>query len=358
MCLTSRPQVNKSTIVVMSSGDSNALSGTPSASSPLQSSLSVKKSESSEKFRGEVASLDAVSIESEVGEAKKEQAQSAFEITSVEPAPADDDLDATGGRAQPTSMDDSLRLKIESGESEEDSVSLQEDHHTPTGPSDIEAGSSSGGGLSSSSAVDLTRVQQTSSTGNGPSVQPGGGRFRKVNKYTRGRWTVRDMETTEERLGSELAWQTSQGSSRMSVLEPGSSSPSIGRKSEQQESLHSRSGSELGQASVASMGGGPLDNVSDKDSTSAHLDRSSTAADTLSRNASLSSINTPDERLTDVDLDTQTMPGVGELTEIASTGSYPAPHTSTQTSTSEVAAMTSTTQVREHPVSNGPLESE
>lgn len=359
MCLTSRPQENKSTIAVMSSGDSNMLSGTPSASSPLQSSININKSDSSEKFRGDVASLDSVSIESEVSEAKKEQAKSAFEITSVEPAPADDDLDTTGGRAQPTSMDDSsLRLKIESGESEEDNVSLQEEQHTPTGSSDVEPSSFSGGGLSSSSAVDLTRIQQTSSSGNGPSVQSGVGRFRKVNKYTRGRWIVRDMETTEERSGTEVGRHTSQGS--QSKTEPGLGSPSIWRKAEQQESLHSRSGSELGQASSTSVAVGPLDNTSDKDSTSIHLDRSSTAADTLSRNTSMSSINAPDERSTDVDLDTHTVPSGAELAEATSISSYPAPHTSTHTSTSETAGMTSTAQVREHPVSqlnNGPLES-
>ena len=368
----------------MSSGESNVVSGTPpSSSSPHQpSSLSMGKSESSEKFRGDVASLDAVSIESEVGELKKESAQSAFEITSVEPAP-DDDLDTTGGRIQPTSMDDStLKIKLESGDSEEESVSLSEDQqHTPKMPSDIEPSGS--GALSSSSGVDLSRNQQISAMGNGPSVQPGGGRFRKVNKYTRGRWTVRDMETAEERSGTEVAARhASQGAggSRINILEPGSGSPSIGRRTEQQESLHSRSGSELGQASNASTitggGGAPSDNVSDKDSTSVHLDRSSTAADTLSRNTSLSSINAPDDRSTDVDIDTQTASNIGEMTEptvtagvaptsasvatAATVPSHPPPRTSsTLVSSSEGATMTLTHQAREHPVSqlNGPLES-
>ena len=370
MCLTSRPKVNTSTIVVMSKGDSNVLSGTPSSSSisPHQSSLTMGKSESSEKFRGDVASLDAVSIESEVGELKKESAQSAFEITSVEPAP-DDDLDTTGGRAQPTSMDDSsLRIKLESGESEEENVSLSEDVHTPAPmPGDVEpsAATSSVGvfssGLSSSSAVDLSRLQQTSASGNGPSVQPGGGRFRKVNKYARGRWTVRDMERTEERSGSELAARhTSQSGvgSRTSISEVGLGSPSIGRRGEQLESLHSRSGSELGQASSASMSaiGGTSDNISDKDSTSIHLDRSSTAADTLSRNTSLSSINAPDDRSTDVDIDSQTAATLADLSEPPGTGVI---STSYLASTSEVAGAMSTALPRDHPVShlNGPLDS-
>lgn len=369
---------NKSTIAVMSSGDSNVLSSTPSSSnSPHQTSLSMGKSESSEKFRGDVASLDAVSIESEVGELKKESAQSAFVITSVEPAPAEDDLDTTGGRVQPTSMDDStLRIKLESGESEEDTVSLSDDVQTPANvPGDVEPSSTFSsafaGGLSSSSAVDLSRLQQTSASGNGPSVQPGGGRFRKVNKYSRGRWTVRDMETTEERSGTELAArQASQSgsSSRTNISEPNVGSPSLGRRGEQIESLHSRSGSELGQTSMTSMTtvGAPSDNVSDKDSTSIHLDRSSTAADTLSRNTSLSSINAPDDRSTDVDIDAQTTTAttnVGELPEphsSATTGSYlPPHHAGTLTSSLEVPLMTSTAQVREHPVSqlNGPLES-
>ena len=362
----------------MSSGESNVVLGTPtsSSSSPHKpSSLNMGKSESSERFRGDVASLDAVSIESEVGELKKESAQSAFEITSVEPAP-DEDLDATGGRAHPTSMDDST-LKLTLGDSEEDTVSLSEDQqHTPKIPSDVEPSAS--GALSSSSGVDLSRSQQSSATGNGPSVQPGGGRFRKVNKYARGRWTVRDMETTEERSGTEMtARHASQGAAGSRTLEPGSGSPSVGRRTEQQESLHSRSGSELGQASNTSTitggGGAPSDNISDKDSTSMHLDRSSTAADTLSRNTSMSSINAPDDRSTDVDIDTQT---VSEVTEVAgatgvaptlasvatavTTPSHPPPHTSsTLMSTSEGAAMTSTHQAREQPVSqlNGPLES-
>lgn len=373
----------------MSSGESKVASGTPpsSSSSPHQpSSLSMGKSESSERFRGDVASLDAVSLESEVGELKKESAQSAFEITSVEPAP-DDDLDTTGGRIQPTSMDDTtLKTKLESGDSEEDTVSLSEDQqHTPKiSSSDTDPGGSSGA-LSSSSGVDLSRSggQQSSGMGNGPSVQPGGGRFRKVNKYTRGRWTVRDMETTEERLGSEVAArhlsQGGTGGSRINVLEPGSGSPSLGRRTDQQESLHSRSGSELGQASTTSMitgggGGAPSDNVSDKDSTSVHLDRSSTAADTLSRNTSMSSINAPDDRSTEVDIDTQAVSNVGgEMSESAVTGgvapstlasggsSHPPLHTTSSTlmSSSEGAIMTSTHQAREHPVSqlNGPLDS-
>ena len=368
----------------MSSGESKLASGTPpsSSSSPQQpSSLSMGKSESSEKFRGDVASLDAVSLESEVGELKKESAQSAFEITSVEPAP-DEDLDATGGRIQPTSMDDStLKTKLESGDSEEDTVSLSEDQqHTPKMPSSDADPGGSFGTLSSSSGVDLSRSggQQSSATGNGPSVQPGGGRFRKVNKYTRGRWIVRDMETTEERLGSEVATrhlsQGGTGGSRINVLEPGSGSPSIGRRTDQPESLHSRSGSELGQASTITGGGGaPSDNVSDKDSTSVHLDRSSTAADTLSRNTSLSSINAPDDRSTDVDIDTQTVGNVGgEVSEsavaggvapsstLASGGSiHPPLHTTTSTLTSSSEIMTSTHQARDHPVSqlNGPLDS-
>lgn len=376
----------------MSTGESNVASSTlpSSSSSPQQpSTLTMGKSESSERFRGDVASLDAVSLESEVGEAKKESAQSAFEITSVEPAP-DEDLDTTGGRIQPTSMDDStLKNKLESGDSEEDTISLSEDqHHTPKMPSDVEPSGSSA--LSSSSGVDLSRSQQNSATGNGPSVQPGGGRFRKVNKYTRGRWIVRDMETTEERSGTEVATRhvpQGTGGSRINVLEPSAGSPSIGRRTvEQPESLHSRSGSELGQASTIPGGGGggvPSDNVSDKDSTSMHLDRSSTAADTLSRNTSLSSINAPDDRSTDVDIDTQTVGSVGEQvpqvsepttltagmapvlasvsTSTTTAPSHPPLHTTSSammTSSSEGAAMTSTHQVREQPVSqlNGPLE--
>lgn len=358
MCLTSRLQENTSTIVVMSSGGSKELSITPSSSSnsPHQSSsLSLGgKTESSERLRGEVTSFDAVSLESEVGELKKESAQSAFEITSVEPAP-DDDLDTTG-RGQPASMDDStLRMKLESG-SEEDTVSLLEEQETQSMATYEVDQAGSGGGLASSSAVDLTRVQHHSASGNGPSVQPGGGRFRKVNKYTRGRWMVRDMETTEERLGSDTSRHASQGGSKLNVFEYSSGSPSVSRKAEQLESLHSRSESELGQASGASVTSTTApDNISDKDSASIHLDRSSTAADTLSRNTSLSSINAPDERSTDVDIDTPATVSAGDLTE---TASYPAPQTSTTTSTSEAAVTTSTGQVREHPVSqlNGPMD--
>ena len=342
----------------------------------------MRKSESSERFRGEVASLDAVSIESEVGELKKESAQSAFEITSVEPAP-DDDLDTTG-RVQPASMDDStLKVKLESGDSEEEVASLSEDQRHGALKSSSDGEPSASSGLSSSSGVDLTRGQQgVSATGNGPSVQPGGGRFRKVNKYTRGRWTVRDMETTEERSGAEgTARHPSQGAGSRMNLEPGSASPSVSRKTDQQESLHSRSGSELGQASnvaVITGGGAPSDNVSDKDSTSLHFDRSSTAADTLSRNTSLSSINAPDDRSTDVDMDSQALSNAGEVavggevaasSTVGSTGAPPSSlsstlpshtpqhATSSQTSSSDGAAVTSTHLTREQPVSvNGPLE--
>ena len=147
---------------------------------------------------------------------------------------------------------------------------------------------------------------------NGPSVQPGASRFRKINNYVRGRWMIRDTTAPEDHRageGSGGGGSTSScdsrypGSGRSSNAQDppttGSASPIIGHRrptNELSDALHTRSTSDLG--NLIGGGGGvglglmvssPCIATSDSDRDS-HVDRSSTAADTLSRNTSLSSI--------------------------------------------------------------------
>ena len=90
------------------------------------SNLSLPVSESAEsELNLKAKAEDTVSLESEGGELKKENAQSAFAITSVIQGDLDnDDLENNLNPRQPVSLDDS-QMKLT--ESEEDSVSLSED---------------------------------------------------------------------------------------------------------------------------------------------------------------------------------------------------------------------------------------
>ena len=271
------------------------------------SNLSLPVSESAEsELNLKAKAEDTVSLESEGGELKKENAQSAFAITSVIQGDLDnDDLENNLNPRQPVSLDDS-QMKLT--ESEEDSVSLSEDQRM-TASSTEQSGSTapvvevaivttdglsssvtqtqpvnSNSPLSSTSLTDTVKISPTqqqqggqlpigAATSNGPSVPPGPSRFRRVNQYNRGRWKVRDTESTEERADSDPLKGLPSNSSAYS-------SPSTKRRSE--DGLHSRSASELGQLS---------DTVSDKDSTAVPFDHSSIAAEgTLSRNTSASSL--------------------------------------------------------------------
>lgn len=306
-----------------------------------QASLS-NASESTEdlkQMRGEVASLDAVSLEGDLGE-KKEHAKSAFEIMSVM---IDDDLDNSAATYRvPTSADDSLRNSIiskgESG-SEEDAISISEDHRVEATVPDtlpeheqtpgniitppISEGSSVQSVPSSTQQVlpvvsDITtyiipvttsaplpaQAVVVNSQGNGAGAQPGSGpsRFKRVNKYDRGRWIVKDMAESQkdpknpQKVVSERS--NSQENSTSSML-----SPSISRKTTTSE----YSDNELGPLSSASGIGFLSETQIDKDSASSQFDRSSTAAEsTLSRNTSLSSILNPDDHYQGVETESVT----------------------------------------------------
>jgi len=266
---------------------------------------------------------------------ENQNAMSAFEITSVDPVPADnDDLDSSIVHKS-ISSDDSLKVKLqriraESGDSiseDQPSPHLRELHApteaasnsvsnppitTATTPSDDNTSKdvqpntmavdqdalpvqSSGSVVIAPPAITQQLpqfqppIQGVGSTGNGPTLQPGASRFRRVNQYLKGRWTVRDKTEPEERPDSELKGPIPALRSD-SVVSGGSGSPLVPRKAqpvtEMQETLHTRNTSELAQLPSSV----PSDNVSDKDSSSIHVDKSSTVADTLSRNTSLSSI--------------------------------------------------------------------
>ena len=317
----------------------------------------------------EVTSLDAGSCEEDFGEMlKRDNARSAFEIMSFRPADQDD-LDKSGTR-RPVSTDslglNTVQEKGESGGSE-DSMTLPPSEPHP--PSDSQNDSSDPSTHSKTDFVErstppvseqsesITEVVQgpsasspktmptipdetaskssshaaggvTAGAVNGSNVQPN--RFRRVNQYERGRWTVRDSLVTEEHaegLPSQHTLSESSNSQQSALhstkhqdcnnsdsssgtppLKPAHQRSDPGTAS--METTNSQYYSDLGEI----KGGGlaPVDSISEKDSSSIHMDRSSTAAETLSRNTSLSSIVAleksvdGDELLRDIDTESMT----------------------------------------------------
>ena len=228
-----------------------------------QSSISslLETSDDLKQTRFEVTSVDALSLEGELGE-RREHANSEFEIMSV--------LDSSV--RNPTSADGSLRVvsKTESG-SEEDTTSLSEASRVDAMTTTVKENT-------------IPETQTTDSVGNSESIQPWPSRFKRVNIYVRDRWTVRDMPPPEEKDP-----QNPQNSSTNNFF-----SPPISRKDFSSDAtMYSGSVSELG---ALSSGSGLLTDVSsEKDGAGSVVDRSSTAAEsTLSRKSSLSSI-IPDE---------------------------------------------------------------
>lgn len=292
----------------------------------------------------EVTSLDGLdtsSFDEDVGEMlKRDDERSAFKITSVRPANTDD-LEK-GGIRQPVSTDSlSLHVLPEKGESggSEDSMITNSDKQqrlNDTQQSSLLQTQSKpkfivGGGDSTAQLEIVSEVLQAGVTsspkmmsvadeaasksshppgglgmaappGNGSSVLPN--RFRRVNQYERGRWTVRDSLVTEEQeenlpprkppLQNAKSVDSNEGSSDTSPKQqrvgPGPG-PGPVPTSVVEPSLLQVLPNEFGALSGV-VGGGlaPADSTSDKDSSSVHMDRSSTAAETLSRNTSMSSI--------------------------------------------------------------------
>lgn len=291
----------------------------------------------------EVASLD----EDVMDQLLKRDARSAFEITSIRPANTDD-LDKSGIR-HPTSTDSLqvLQEKGESGGSEESIITPSDTHqlvdsqeessqvaHTetkftcgessPAEQMDSTSEAAQSGGITSSPKTLLIGDEVSSKAsnqsglaappGNGASVQPN--RFRRVNQYERGRWTVRDSLVTEEQ-SETLHPQQQQQQPLPSAKHPESSEVADDTHPKTTQQQRSDLGptpvelTELGGFPGGILGGGlaPTDSTSDKDSSSIHMDRSSTAAETLSRNTSMSSIVAPeksvdgDEILRDLDME-------------------------------------------------------
>lgn len=309
-------------------------------------------------------------------------AKSAFEITSVT---TEDDLETSMVRPHPASADaellkgsGSLLKRKASGESQ-DNISLSEDLKVEGATGDKSkplAGETSEnsiavsdsdtrlapGGLASHSQTQIQGVAAVG--GNGPNVQLGASRFKRVNNYVRGRWHVRDTSEPEERPeSSELLRQmgpkTTAESSSVATFSPMVPRRSTLTTEHSETSQHSRTSSDVGQSLPVPAGGvggggqrelrdgGEGDSSSDRD---AHLDRNSTAADTLSlsRNTSFSSIATAgeqksidgDEHLRDTDTESvaSSVPGgtTPDLREPATT--HPPPPQSTQTAATVTAA--------------------
>lgn len=380
---TSPDSRTDSSVIQLSSSSSDFELQEHTMPPPLSSSAISESIENMTRQR-EVTSFGAISLDEEVSElSKKDNAKSAFEITSVRLANTDDH--ERSGARNPVS-NDSLRVvlpgKGESGESEDSIVmtddallglttslegsmmqaevhfvvgadTAQDDEQakneirsesnsnvtpgpnvpslgTATLPEDLTTGgalahpvnsavtSSSGGGGVGAVAMAV----------NGSGVQPN--RFRRVNQYERGRWTVRDSLVTEEQaettttsapptqLARPLQQQQEQSNSDItSNGTPPRTMNQLQRVELTTDPTHIQTSTELGM--LPGIRGGGFDATSDKDSSSVHMDRSSTAAETLSRNTSMSSIIAPeksvdgDEILHDSEVDSVSGGGGGAI---------------------------------------------
>ena len=344
-------------------------------SAPLHSS---DTSESGENLvphlRREVTSLDAVSLDEEVGDISKRDTKSAFEITGFRPAHLED-LERSGLGARHPQSTDSLREDKGSGEFDDSVINTDERHQVADTETSVtqtqtvnftipaeKAGDAVHQNLASSSSSTLMNAEDVSSLGqqtsnasvsttvtvgtastNGTSVQPN--RFRRVNRYERGRWTVRDSLVTEEQADNTLP-QHRKPSTKLHDPNDigGSTSPKI---TPQFDSVASSEHTEYG---LAIMGIPPNDAASDKDSSSIHMDRSSTAADTLSRNTSLSSINAPEKSVDGDelirDIDAENIPG--PATTLSSNSGVYEPETLDTTASPQPPIMITATE-GEHP---------
>ena len=117
--------------------------------------------------------------------------KSAFEITSVSDVPPDGEEEGVAGRdGEDTKpgIPELERIEEDYGRLRSGSSSLPELQAEPTIPSQLSSHSQTEFPELSGGAKPLNA---SAAVGNGPS-QTGQSRFRRVNQYTRGRWTVRE----------------------------------------------------------------------------------------------------------------------------------------------------------------------
>ena len=343
--------------VIRSSSSSSDLEG---HENPLSSSATLEINQSLQ--QRDVSSLDGSSFYEEGSDlTKKDNAKSAFEITSVRPATDDHDRSVVrnpvstdslretlqgelGGKREAGESDDSIMTPSSEkpqtlstadlddststkplflvGSPDEDECRVANDVCITTGvnanqrlrmatlPEDpmISANPVGTNASSNTSVVVLGGGGVKTMVGNGSNFQPN--RFRRVNQYERGRWTVRDSLVTEEQgetMATTTSLQASQNTKQFPhhVRQPdavggeglsnGTSPRSVHQRLEPTaDPSHLQMSTELGNLPGyvgGEVGGlGLSDATSDKDSSSVHMDRSSTAAETLSRNTSMSSI--------------------------------------------------------------------
>lgn len=295
---------------------------------------------------------DALSLgDEEAGEIQRGDAKSDFfAITGVRRVDAED-LDKSN--RHPVASTESLHVLVEKGESggSEDSVTTPTDkldghHQANAGRAKfvvgevspvneyLEAVDENLRGMSAGIAVspktlligggDEVGSKSSSTLASGGGGVAGGGvatngaasvqlnRFRRVNQYERGRWTVRDSLVTEEQAESLTPNAKHQQESRVS-----GSGDTPTTTTSQQRSLEPGLAEPI--PHLTELGGvviGGVDSISDRDSSSIPLDRSSIAAETLSlsRNTSMSSILAPEksvdgDEILHADTDTESVAG-------------------------------------------------
>lgn len=213
---------------------------------------------------------------------EEENARSAFEITSVTEAPADaDELESSMRHPGQSSDEQQLKENLATKKAGEEDRGA--DLHSQRLADDGER---------------LSMESEVTSGGNElvsvpTAVQQGASRFRRVNKYTRGRWVVRDTSEPEERTENSDVAMGNKGNLQLVATE-GVGSPSLARRGAEEGEL-TRSTSELVPlASQTIVVAGGSDTTSERGD---NLDKSLTTAETvsLSRNTSYSSLATTEK---------------------------------------------------------------
>ena len=306
----------------------------------------LKRRRRTEEFDGEESpSLDLLGINGDVVTSEsnsrsafeESNARSAFEITSVVDATEGDEMETSV--RQPSSADpDTISVHLKAGNdplqtipdvtlkkqlsasssagqlgsaSTEDAATVLTNaiapDARPPGPTHTSPlSSSSNSSLSSPSAMTQAvqpppvSSQPPPTSGNGPLNQPGTKRFRRVNNYPRGRWSVADRSEPEQRPESQSSERGPLHSSSQKSLygspEMIGPSPITGRKSLLELSEDMPLLSHMTSQSGSDHGPAPSDTASERD-----------PQEMLSRHGSLSSVVTTeksadgDERLQDVE---------------------------------------------------------
>ena len=272
-----------------------------------------------------------------------ENAKSAFEITSVSAIDATEDLEQSKGMSH--EADSFMEAPTKHRGQSESSESDETVKFSLGGASKSTVAAGAPQTVREQLSEPNDRGLPLDGATNGPVVAPVPRRFRRVNKYERGRWMIEDAlehREAEERPDSEMRGiysnqNSNKGSTSGTIL--GRESPYSQRRKggegggvgEELVQSHSRSSSDVGGQALDTVGTG--DNY--------HGDRGSViggeTASNLSRNTSQSSLTTAGDKSVDGDHSSERLSQLKDESESESPSLPLPPHTSAGNSTQSVA---------------------